>query len=435
MSTPLLITNADITGVLKQVYLKYRTQSFPILTPLLANMKKLKPGMASARWGGQGVYFDAVLTRPTGMSASDAGFFPPQQQAVERQANIGIRRNYVTRQIDNLAIQGTAASSAGFVSLARKVMSEAMDAAKMGQQEQLQGDGRGIKGIISSSADTTHFVATSPYGLVGAGQGGLLIDAGMYISVLDTTGVTNRGSSVISSVTNSGDNVTATLATAITGMVATDIVVAAATTTDNSFNQYTNGLLNITNRAAGFNSLHGISAATFTRWNATTMVAGTDTPDAARPTEMDLWQLATLAANRSGKSAFESPDEFLVITTPGVYRALAESFLGQRKWDMVESKTLEGGFKALQVIGLSVIQDPWVPAGTLYLLHLPSLIWVDLMDFQPVSYEGVGPWRFVAGRDAYEWSFGSFWNCGTIQRNAHAVITGYSDTVRYSFVM
>lgn len=435
MSTPLLITNADITGVLKQVYLKYRTQSFPILTPLLANMKKLKPGMASAKWGGAGVYFDAVLTRPVGMTSSDAGFFPPTAQAVERQANIGIRRNYVTRQIDNLSIQGTASSTGGFVSLARKVMQEAMDAAKLGQQEQLQGDGRGIKAIISSSADTTHFVATSPYGLVGAGQGGLVIDAGMYVTVLDTTGVTNRGSAVIASVTNSGDNVTATLATAIAGMVATDIVVAAATVTDNSFNQYTNGLLNITNRAAGFNSLHNISAATFTRWNTTTMVAGTDTPDAGRPTEMDIWQLATLVANRSGKSPFEDPEDFLVMTTPGVYRALAESFLGQRQWSMNDAVTLKGGFKAVQVCGLPVIQDPWIPAGTLYLIHLPSLIWVDLMDFQPISYEGVGPWRFVAGRDAYEWSFGSFWNTGTIQRNAHGVITGYTDTVRYSYVM
>lgn len=434
MAAPLLITNADITGVLKQVYLKYRTQTFPILTPLLANMKKLKPGMASARWGGQGVYFDAVLTRPVGLSSSDSGYFPPTAQAIERQANIGIRRNYVTRQIDGLAIQGTASSQSGFVSLARKVMQEAMDAAKLGQQEQLQGDGRGIKGIVVSSADTTHCVVSSPYGLASSGQGGLALDVGMYIAVRDTTGVTLRGKATITVATNSGDNVTLTLDTAVAGLAATDIIVAA-TASDDSYNQYTNGLLNITNRAAGFNSLHNISAASFSRWNVTTMVAGTDTADASRPTEMDVWQLATLVANRSGKSPFESPDEFLVLTTPGVYRALAESFLGQRQWTMNDAVTLKGGFKAVQVCGLPVIQDPWVPAGTLYMIHLPSLIWVDLMDFQPISYEGVGPWRFVSGRDAYEWSFGSFWNCGTIQRNAHGVITGYTDTVRYSYVM
>jgi hypothetical protein len=434
MAAPLLITNADITGVLKQVYLKYRTQTFPILTPLLANAKKLKPGMASARWGGQGVYFDAVLTRPVGMSNSASGYFPPTAQAVERQANIGIQRSYVTRQIDGLAIQGTASSQAGFVSLARKVMQEAMDAAKLGQQENLQGDGRGIKGIVASTADTTHAVVSSPYGLASAGQGGLLLDQGMYVAVRDTTGATMRGKATITAAVNTGDNVALVFDTAITGLVATDIIVAA-TASDDSYNQYTNGLLNITNRAAGFNSLHGISAASFGRWNVTTMVAGTDTADAGRPTEMDIWQLATLVANRSGKSAFEDPEDFLVMTTPGVYRALAESFLGQRQWTMSDTVELKGGFKALRVLGLPVLQDPWIPAGTLYLIHLPSLIWVDLMDFQPISYEGVGPWRFVAGRDAYEWSFGSFWNTGTIQRNAHGVITGYTDTVRYSYVM
>lgn len=434
MSAPLLISNADITGVLKQVYLKYRTQTFPILTPLLANMQRLKPGMANAKWGGQGVYFDAVLTRPVGLSNSPSGFFPPTAQAVERQANIGIQRSYVTRQIDGLAIQATASQQAAFVSLARKVMQEAMDAAKLGQQEQLHGDSKGIKGVVSSVTSSTIFVINSPYGIAGAGQGGLAIDVGMYLAFRDTTGATLRGKATVTAVSNSGDNVTVTVDTALGSVVATDVCVAA-TASDDSYGNYVNGLINILNRGGSYASLHGISASSFARWDATRMVAGTDTPDAGRASEMDIWQLATLVANRSGKSPFESPDEFMVLTTPGVYRNIAESMLSQRKWDMGSAVELKGGFKALTVFGLPILQDPWVPAGTLYLVHLPSLISVDLMDFQPISYEGVGPWRFVAGRDAYEWSFGSYWNVGTIQRNAHGMITGYTDTVRYSFVM
>jgi hypothetical protein len=434
MSTPLLLTNSDISGVLKQVYLKYRTQSFPILTPALANMKRLKPGMANAKWGGQGVYFDAVLTRPVGLSNSPSGYFPPTSQAIERQANIGIERSYVTRQIDGLAIQATASSQAAFVSLARKVMQEAMDAAKLGQQEQLHGNALGIKGVVASVTDTTTFVIDSPYGVSGAGQGGLAIDVGMYLAFRDSTGATLRGKATVTAATNSGDSVTIDIDSAIASVVATDLVVAA-TSSDDSYDNYVNGFINILNRGGSYASLHGISASSFPRWDATRMVAGTDTADASRPSEMDIWQLATLVANRSGKSPFENPDEFLVLTTPGVYRAIAESMLAQRKWDMGSAVELKGGFKALTVFGLPILQDPWVPAGTLYLLHMPSLIWVDLMDFQPISYEGVGPWRFVSGRDAYEWSFGSYWNTGTIQRNAHGVITGYTDTVRYTHVM
>lgn len=434
MSTPLLLTNSDISGVLKQVYLKYRTQTFPIQTPLLANMNRLKPGMASAKWGGQGVYFDAVLTRPVGMSNSPNGFFGRTSQAVERQANVGIQRSYVTRQIDGLAIQATASSQSAFVSLARKVMQEAMDASKLGQQEQLHGDGKGIKGVVSSVTNSTTFVLNSPYGISGAGQGGLAIDVGMFLAFRDTTGATLRGKGVVTSATNSGDNVTIVIDTAIGTVVATDVAVAA-TDNDDSYGNYVNGLINILNRGNSYASLHGVSAASFPRWDATRMVAGTDTPDATRPNEMDIWRLATLVANRSGKSPFENPDEFLVLTTPGVYAAIAESMLAQRKWDMGSAVELKGGFKALTIFGLPILQDPWVPAGTLYLLHAPSLMWVDLMDFQPIAFEGVGPWRFVAGRDAYEWSFGAYWNTGTIQRNAHGMITGYSDTLRFTHVM
>lgn len=434
MTAPLLISNADVSGVLKNVYLKFRTEAFPILTPLLAQMKKLKPGIQNAKWGGNGVYFDVVLDRPVGMSNSQDGFLPASAQARERQGNIGIRRSYVRRQIDGLAIQGTTSGESAFIPLARKIMKEAMDAAKLGQQENLHGSGTGIKAIIGTVSSTTSIVVSAPYGIAGSGRGGLLLDVGMFIAVRDTTGATLRGKAVITAVANSGDNATLTLGSAISGMTATDIVVTA-TASDDGFNQGTNGLVNLTNRGGSFNSLHGIDGAAFPRWNAVRFVAGTDTPDASQPTEMDIWALCTQVAAKSGKDPMASPGEFILLTTPEVYRRLAESFLGQRRFDMGAKVTLKGGFQGVEVNGLPLVQDFWCPAGTLYLLHLPSLVWVDIFDFQPLTYEGQGPWRFVADRDAYEYNFGAYWNTGVIQRNSHGSITGYTDTVRYDFVM
>ncbi len=437
MSAPLLITDTTISGVLKNVYTKFRTQAFPILTPLLANAKKLKPGMASARWGGNGVYFDVVLTRPTGMTFSDAGYFPPSAAATEKQGNIGIKRSYVSRVIDALAIQGTANSEAGFVPLARKIMQEAMDAAKLGQQEALHGDGRGVKALVGSVTNTTTIVCTSPYGLAGAGQGGLTLDVGMTVAFRDTTGATLRNGAyqhTITSATVSGDNVTIVFTPANNAVQATDLVVAS-TASDDAYNRSVNGLINISNRGAGYNALHGIDASTYARWNAVTLTAGTDTPDANQPNEMDVWKLAQLVASKSGKDPMTAPDEFLLLTTPGIIKRVAESFLPQRQWQMAPKVELKGGFKAVQVCGLNMVADYWCPAGTVYLLHLPSLIWVDLMDFQPLSYQGVGPWRFVAGRDAYEYDFGAYWNFGVIQRNAHGSIVGYTDTERYTHAM
>lgn len=431
---PLLINNSDVQGVLKNIYESFRINAFPKLTPLLANVKKAKPGGPERmQWGGNGVYWDVVLTRPVGMTYSDGGFFPPTAQALERQANLGVKRSYVSRQIDALAIQGTINSQAAFIPLARKIVMEAMDAASLGQQETLHGDGRGIKGIIGTVSSTTSIIVSAPYGIASSGRGGLLLDVGMYIAVLDTTGATVRGRATITAVTNASDNATLTLDTAIVGMIATDIVVAA-TASDTSFNVAANGLTNLLNRGGSYASIEGITSATFSRWNTTRLVAGTDTPDANQPTEMDIWDLATRVANVSGKNPKTNPGEFLLMTTPGIEKKLAESFLGQRRWDMESNVTLKGGFKALNIAGLPLVSDPWCPAGTVYLVHLPSLTWVDRQDWVKLSYEDSGPWRFIAGRDAYEINFGAYWNFGVIQRNSHGMITGYTDTSRYDFV-
>ncbi len=251
-SNPLLINNANIDGVLKNVYESFRINAFPKLTPLLAQVKKGKSGGPERMtWGGNGVYWDVVLTRPVGMTASSGGFFPPTAVATEKQANMSVARTYVTREIDALAIQGTQAGNAAFIPLARKIVLEAMDAATLGQQEFLHGDGRGIKGIIDTVTDTTHVIVTAPYGIVSSGRGGLLLDQGMYVAVLDTTGATVRGRATITTAAQSSstDSCTLTFDSAIAGMVATDIIVAA-TVSDTSFNVATNGLTNILNRIA-----------------------------------------------------------------------------------------------------------------------------------------------------------------------------------------
>lgn len=431
---PLFMTNSDISGNLKNVYEDFRINAFPKLTPLLSQIKKSRPGGPERmKWAGNGVYWDVVLTRPVGMVASDAGYFPNTAAAVEKQANVGVKRLYVSRQIDALAIQGTESKEAAFIGLARKIVQEAMDAAQLGQQEILFGDARGIKGIIASSADTTHCVVDSPFGIASSGQGGLLLDIGMYVAVRDTTGATLRGKATITAVSNSGDSATLTFDTAIAGMVATDIVVAA-TTSDDSYNQYPNGITNLLNRGGSYNSLHSISAGTYGRWDTVRLTAGTDTPDASQITESDIWDLIKRVANRSGKNAQSTPNEFVLVTTPGIVKKLGETFYAQRQWTMGEME-MKGGFKAVKVCGLAMFEDFYCPAGTVYLIHLPSLSWVDRQDWVKLAYEGAGPWRWVPGRDAYEVNFGSYMNLCVLQRNTHGMITGYTDATRYTHVI
>lgn len=436
---PLLITNADITGVLKNVYESFRVDAFPMLTPLLAAVKKGSAGgPESLRWGGNGVYWDVVLTRPVGMTASQSGYFPPTAQTIERQATLGIKRTYVQRQIDRLAVFGTQSKEAAFIPLAKKVAKEAVAAATLGQQEVLHGDGRGIKALIGTVTDTDTIVVTSPYGVSGAGQGGLLLDAGMYIAVLDDSDsfATVLGRAYITSTSNSGDNCTLELGSAIAGMATGDAVVAC-TPSDTSFNNYPNGLINILNRGGSYDNFEGINAATANqqRWNTTRLTAGTDTDSASQFAEMDLWHLAQLIAAKSGKDAMQKPGEFLCQTTMGLRRNLAESFFGQRRLTPSDFVKIKGGFKAIEVSGIPVVADTWNPAGTVYLVHLPSLTWVDRQDWEKVQYEDSGAWRPIPGRDAFEINWAAYWNFGCLQRNPHGMITGFTDSNRYTHVV
>lgn len=429
------MATAAIGGMLKNVYSKVRENVVPLATPLFAEIKKgVKGGNRGLKWGGNGVYFNAVVTRPVGMTASAGGNLPPSSVAREVQGKFDIKRLYVTREVDALALTGTASGEASYKSLALKITEEMKDAIQFGMQEFSHGDGRGVKGVITTVTSNTQIVVTSPYGITGAGQGGLWLDEGMYVAVRDTTGATLRGKALISTVTNSGDSATLVLASAISGMAPTDILVLA-TVNDDSYNAYPDGLISITNRGGSYATHANISSSTNPRWDAVRMVAGVDTPDVDYPSEFDIWELVTRVAARSGKDAKLNPGDFLLLTTPGLERKFAEQFFGQRTIPINQMMDLKGGFKGMSFHGIGLISDGHCPAGTVYLVHKPSLTWIDGEDWGAVSQGGSDAWRFISGKDAYQTSFRAYLQLGTTFRSAHGSITGYTDTGRYTLVV
>lgn len=437
MPAPTVITDTELTGLLKNVYSQFREKVQNLVTPLLAQLNKGKAGgPRNMRWGGNNVFFDVVVGRPAGATFSAAGYFPPDTTAQEVQGNVGVVRAYTTRQIDGLAFVGTQSKDAAFQTIAKKTMEEIKEASTLLMQQALHNKSDGIVALVGSVTSTTVIVVTSPYGVASAGQGSLLVSVGDYIAVLDTSSSDAvLGRSNVSAISVSGDNSTLTLTTAIAGMAATDKLVKA-TASDTSFNGAMNGLINITNRGGSYASLHGITQVTYGIWDAIRMVAGTDTPDASQPTESDIWDLIQRIAGRSGKDAMLRPQDFLLMTTPGLGKKIIESMVGQRRFDSAEfSTTIKGGYKAVSVCGIPLVQDYYVPAGTLYLIHIPSLSWVDAKDWGFVEFEGAGPWRWTQGRDAFETSYGWYGNLACLQRNSHGSITGYTDTARYTHVV
>lgn len=436
MPAPTVITDSELTGLLKNVYSQFREKVQNLVTPLLAQLEKGRAGgPRNMRWGGNNVYFDVVTGRPAGATFSPSGYFPPDTTATEVQANVGVVRAYTTRQIDGLAFVGTQSKDAAFTTIAKKTMEEIKDASSLLMQQALHNKSDGIVALVGTVNSTTEIVVASPYGVANAGQGALLLSIGDYIAVIDADdGTTVLGRAQITNITNSGDNATLTLSQAISGMAATDQLVKA-TASDTSLNNAMNGLINITNRGGSYASLHGISASSYGIWDATRLVAGTDTPDADQPTESDIWDLIQRIKGRSGKDAMMKPKEFLLMTTPGLSKKLMESLVGQRRFTAGEfTTTIKGGYRALEIAGIPLVEDYYVPAGTIYLLHIPSLSWVDAKDWGFVEFEGAGPWRWLNGRDAFETSYGWYGNLACLARNAHGSITGYTDTARYTHV-
>ena len=436
MPAPTVITDTELTGLLKNVYSQFREKVQNLVTPLLAQLEKGRAGgPRNMRWGGNNVFFDVVVGRPAGATFSQSGYFPPDTTAQEVQANVGVVRAYTTRQIDGLAFVGTQNKNAAFTTIAQKTMEEIKDASSILMQQALHNKADGIVALIGTVNSTTEIIVASPYGVANAGQGALLLSVGDYVAVIDADdGTTVLGRAQITAISNSGDNATLTLSAAVSGMAATDYIVKA-TASDTSLNSAMNGLISITNRGGSYASLHGISASTYSIWDSIRMVAGTDTPDADQPTESDIWDLIQKIAGRSGKDAMVRPQDFLLMTTPGLAKKLMESMVSQRRFTSNEfSTTIKGGYKAIEVCGIPLVQDYYVPAGTIYLLHIPSLSWVDAKDWGFVEFEGAGPWRWLQGRDAFETTYGWYGNLACLARNAHGSITGYTDTARYTHV-
>jgi hypothetical protein len=436
---PTVITDADLSGLLKNLYNNYREKVQNLVTPFFAQLQKAKAGgPKNLRWGGTGAFWDVVTGRPAGGTISASGYFPPDTFAQEKQANVGVARAYVTRQIDGLAFLGTKTKEAAFETIASKTMQEIREASALLMEGALNGAGQGVLCTIGTVSSTTSIICSSPYGVVGAGQGSLLVSPGDYIAVRDVTGVTLRGKSNVQSIAVSGTNSTFTLTSAIAGMVSTDLVVKA-TVSDDAYaavpgTAQINGLINITDRGAAYQNCHGLSAATYPIWDAVQL---TTPPDPTQPTESDVWQLMQRIKGLSGKDPFTRPNEFLLMMTPGMAKILMESFVGQRRIDSADfAKEIKGGYRAVNIAGIPAFENYYCPANTIYLLHLPSLAWVDAKDWGFVEYEGAGPWRWIQGRDAFETTYGYYGNLAALARNAHGSYTGYTcDTTFYSHVI
>ena len=421
MATPLELQ--DFTAVMKTVYLPVRKKAFKIMTPLLANARQM--GSDEVKYSGHDLVFDVKFGRRPGFVSSARGYFPYAKNSREKQGRLSIARSYAMASLDGLAIRATQGEKAAYISAAAKVVEDIQEQWQLEQNRVLHSDSLGIRAIIGTVTDTTHIIVSAPYGIASSGPGNLHLEVGEDVSILDTTGATQRGKAQITAISLSGDNATLTLGTATNSMVATDIVVtavpAAVHATDNSWGAEPHGIKSIVDVEGNYGTFEGISD---DRWVAQKMTSATVDETIV------MKQLNTIRA-RAGVDWRTDPTAMLLLTTTGIWQAYGESLLGLRRFD-APTMTIEGGFTATKVAGAALIDDLWCPRGRMYQIHGPDTVFIDLMDWGKLSYEDAPTWQRAATRDAWEAPYGVYWNFGALLRASHGVISGITDTVNYS---
>lgn len=419
---------ADMTPVLKNVYLPVRKKAFKDSTPFLAAAKKGGPDRV--KYSGNDLFFAIKLGRRGGFVASANGYLPDSTDAREKQGRLGIARTYFTVEVDGLNAKASADSKGSFISASKKLVEDVMDQWPVEQNRILHGDSLGIRALVLTKSSDTVLTVASPYGLASAGPGNLHINPGDTLALLDATDsfATVLGKAKVISVSLSGDTATITFDADIDGAgtaAAGDALVAAVPTgtsaTDSSYAAEPYGWKAIVDVENAFATFQGINDANWVAQKATSSTVD----------ETVVQQMLNFIRNRAGIDYRSDPKSMLLVTTTGIWTQYGESMLGLRRFSAPEM-VIEGGFTAVKVCGAALLDDPWCPRGRMYFIHTPDTVFIDLLDFGKLSFQDSPQWKQASKRDAYEAVYAAYWNYGVFNRMSHGVISGITDTTNYS---
>ena len=112
----------------------------------------------------------------------------------------------------------------------------------------------------------------------------------------------------------------------------------------------------------------------------------------------------------------------LILTSLGVRRAYFNLLSQQRRYP--STTTFEGGFTGLAFSNgreIPVVEDVDCPPNTMYFLDESKLKIYRAHDWSWMERDN-SIWHWVVGFDAYEAVMNQYWEMGTNQRNAHAVL-------------
>ena len=206
--------------------------------------------------------FDVKVDRRGGFVSSAQGFLPVSQIAKEKQGRLSVARTYAKVSVDGLALKASNSQQGSYISAAKKVVEDVMDQWEIEQERILHGDSLGIRGTVTSGANSATQTVANPYGITGAGPGNLHLVVGDTVAFLSSDGATLRGKRTILSVTLSTDTASFVLDSSVnttTGDLVVTAVPASVDANDTSFGAEPHGLKSIVDVENAFGTFEGIN--------------------------------------------------------------------------------------------------------------------------------------------------------------------------------
>jgi hypothetical protein len=204
----------------------------------------------------------------------------------------------------------------------------------------------------------------------------------------------------------------------------TDFLVRASidstpTTPNNSFNKEIQGIQSIVTNTG---TLHGVNPSTVPFWKSYVSNVGGAISDSVLRDALDG------IGFESGVD-LEGSMDFALISTRGIRRRYADTLIGLKQFNDVQSQNLRGGFKYLDFDGNPWFVDDACPVSQVVGLSLKDFFWAQMSDWDWMDQDGdVLKWE--SRRDRYVAVLYKYCQLGTTARNRHFRLTGVTDLVQ-----
>jgi hypothetical protein len=319
----------------------------------------------------------------------------------------------ITGQLMKAAEVGEGAFKAAF----RSEMDDTVLTSKLDHNRAAWGDGSGVMTTVrtnAAGAATVIDVNSTINFRGGEIVDGLTVATGVVIEPARTVIGVNRASRQLT--------LSPALTTGLTNTTDGFVRASADSTVavpNNSWNKEIQGVTSIVTNSG---ALHGINPANVPFWKSYVAAVGGAISDAVVHDAMD---------NVGFESGVDMDGDlaFALISTRGIRRRYADTLLGLKQFNDVQSQNLRGGFKYLDFDGNPWFVDDSCPIGTLVGLSLKDFFWAQMSDWDWMDQDGeVLKWE--SRRDRYIAILYKYTQLGTVARNRHFRLTGITDDVR-----